>query len=64
MVSLIESTEILLEGTNTYEFQIDNNGYIDDNYFENLPPGVYTIRYREKGGCHPAILKNITVFRS
>lgn len=39
-------------GTGNYEFNIDDNGfYQDEPFFTNLPPGVHTLLINDKNGC-------------
>ncbi len=44
---------IFVSGEGDYEFSLNNiNGpYQDDNFFENVPPGLHTVYVRDKNDC-------------
>ncbi len=40
-----------VSGLGDYEYSLDNIVYQDENKFENLTPGEYTVYVRDKNGC-------------
>ena len=38
-------------GTVPYQYAINNGGYSNDNIFEGLAPGTYTLRVKDNNGC-------------
>ncbi len=45
------SINVQVQGLGDYEFSIDGLNYQDDNLFNNLPGGTYTVSVRDKNGC-------------
>jgi len=37
------SITVNTSGNGTFEYSLDNSTYQDENYFDNLPPGLYTV---------------------
>ncbi|RZJ30160.1 MAG: T9SS type B sorting domain-containing protein [Flavobacterium sp.] len=40
-----------VNGTGTYEYQIDQGGFASESNFSNLAPGLHTITVRDAEGC-------------
>ncbi|PTX62277.1 gliding motility-associated-like protein [Kordia periserrulae] len=57
---------VTAEGLGDYEYSLDGINYTDDNFFENLLSGEYTVYVRDKNGCgvvtEPAYLLNYPRF--
>jgi gliding motility-associated-like protein len=45
------TVEILAEGIGTYVYSIDGGPFQDSNLFDNVSPGVHTIRVKDANGC-------------
>lgn len=42
---------IIVNGIGDYEYSLDDINYQDENLFNNLKPGIYTVYVNDKNGC-------------
>ncbi|AWA29897.1 hypothetical protein HYN48_07290 [Flavobacterium magnum] len=42
---------VLAAGSGDYEYSIDGTGFQDQNVFDGVPSGIYTVYVRDKNGC-------------
>lgn len=45
------SITVITSGNGSYEYSLDGTTFQDENYFNNLAPGLYTIYVKDKAGC-------------
>ncbi len=57
----LNSIIVAAGGDGDYEYQLDDNGFSEDNKFYEVSPGVHTVTINDKKGCGTSFKKEITV---